>query len=416
MKSDNAIKHIMQFIGVVLLAMLAVLLLSVLFGWNPTRLYSVLCGRAADLADTEVPQLVLKQISVLIAMIGVGFAAIYFNITTRLKKIETIEEIHRNAIGLTGILVESIIYELPPLSYTQHIPFEQFKIFKKIQHVLKLSDRFNGVSEANSKVLVGYAQYFVRGIICFCIGEYNNTIDSLLQAAKTADSADMKVQALWRLGIAYRQTKRFREARDLFEELEKDKGGNHCGTWGLALKGQILTDYAEYKSANNYQISVWGNSANRRDLLESAEEHIDVLCSQGFLDTQFVSFYGALIKIELGKDPVTEGGENLLHHTVNESLVEGKLYPHSEDYAVQADFYLSIAMCYEYLRRKAAEDKNGDDEAKYRYKRDDCGRRAEICARRVQSDYNQYKMIYSEKQLREVTANTFISELREWLV
>ena len=213
---------------------------------------------------------------------------------------------------------------------------------------------------------------------------------------------------MWRLGIAYRQEKQFDKSWETFDKLEglPPEGSE---LWSLALRGKMLTKYAQFKNSNNSRIWSRDIQGGPDRLLTEAEQEFETLWRAGFNEPQFVSFYGALIKIESGQLPIVDG-INLLQYTINESLVGEKLYPHPEDYAILADFYFSIAVCFDLLyRQEVAENQN------HIRNRNHYVKKANKFAELVRSDYGEYDTIYSEKQLREVTADTFISELREWL-
>ena len=388
------------------LALLLLVLLSVLFGWNFTRIENAL----EYLTDKDVPQLVLKQISVLIALIGFGFGALYFYFHGIQSKIDKIDECHKHVLHLMDTFIKLNIYELPLRSYTQHIPMERFRIFEQLETALGLYENLHPQNNRKAANTAEYKLNFIRGVIAFCNKKTDQSVIYFRKAAKVIedDKRHETIDALWRLGIAYRQEKQFDKSWETFDKLEglPPEGSE---LWSLALRGKMLTKYAQFKNSNNSRIWSRDIQGGPDRLLTEAEQEFETLWRAGFNEPQFVSFYGALIKIESGQLPIVDG-INLLQYTINESLVGEKLYPHPEDYAILADFYFSIAVCFDLLyRQEVAENQN------HIRNRNHYVKKANKFAELVRSDYGEYDTIYSEKQLREVTADTFISELREWL-
>jgi tetratricopeptide (TPR) repeat protein len=346
--------------------------------------------------ETTAEQAIVSIIGALLTFVVIVLAAGYFIINSRLKKIEKVEEIETTLRSTLSLSIDVVLQQLPPVHITQHIPYESFCIFCTVdsiltdeQHRLNLPKR--------------HQEPYVRGLVNHCRGHWREAAKLLEEAAGKAERKEERAIILWRLGITYRQFEEFGKSGSKFDDM-LELAKPYSELWSLALKGEALTLYAQYKSDNKYETLVWGTRNNRgsASLLIKANDYIEKLLSHGFDDPQLTLFYGALIKEEIkaiGMDAGPTKSEDLFRDTYDQSLVNGRLYPYQNDHAILADFYFSLAICCKYLGKE-------DEQKKY-------ATLAEHYARLVDKDYgsDEYDFIYSEQYLKEVRALIFIEDI-----
>ena len=306
-----------------LLSVIAAILIIVLLVVIVLSSLGILCILSASFPTPDILQ-------VLIALIAIIAAGSFFIIETRLKKIEEVEELERDLMNTISTQIDLVTYWLPPRTYTQHIPWEAFKIFNRISILFESGKIYKKFLEFPASL---YKVNLVYGINYYCQDSMEEAIKRLEEALNRAKTEREKGEVLWKIGIAYRQVCQFEKSKETFEKLGHitDRGSE---LWALSLIGKAITLYAEYKNVNDYETLVWGNLHNEQNLLREAFSNIQTLWNNNFRIPQLVSFYGALIKMELGENPV-DNGVNIFQYTIEKSLINNEyLYPYQEDYAI----------------------------------------------------------------------------------
>jgi tetratricopeptide (TPR) repeat protein len=353
---------------------------------------------------------IVTLVAALIALVGLMVAFITLLAIVWIRKFEKLLNLPNKLMDVVRAVVESSVYQLPPLSYTQHIPLESLRLFRSLEEIFD-SPQFaprRGESPPRSRL---YTESLVRGVMAFCSGLGRNSLQLCIKhfsrARDNATSLREWTEALWRLGIAHRQSKQFNESLEAFDTLE-GRSPRDSDSWALARKGRALTIYARYKSEHAFNTSLWvaaGPHPIDNHPLREALQLLEDLWRKGFREPQFVPFYAGLIMCELGQDPVIDR-VNLFEYTLTRSVVnDHNLYPPTEDFAVSADFYWSLAICcdllgqYQPVRR-----------AKYAGRRDEYADAARRLANLVATADEEYTLVYSERFLGEVPVGTFLEK------
>jgi len=389
---------------VLLSAALSVAILSI---------YLVIRGvtAACHVEKAQVKSEVVTLVAALIALVGLMVSAAALYIIIKGRDIQRVTDLPKELANVVDTLVQSSLYQLPPLAYTQHIPLESLHLFRSLEDIFDSPHFSEKAGGARSKTR-RYRESFVRGVTAFCSGggdrSLQRSIDHFGDALTYARGHREQTEAQWRLGIALRQAGQFDKSLDAFSTLGDTEPGSD--SWALGLKGKALTIYARYKSQNRFCTLMWGGDHGPpagQDALNEALQDLLFLWQRDFTEPQFVPFYAGLIMCEMGlpsvDGPVPVDAKKLLKHTIERSVVgNGNLYPPPDDFAISADFFWSLAICCDLLGVLDPAQRN-----RCRVRRDRFASAAMRHAVLVAEADEEYKFVYSERFLAEVPVSKF---------
>ena len=138
------------------------------------------------------------------------------------KRLEKLEQIEKNFESLNSLLLvglEVAVLALPKSDESQHIPHQVAEIAGEIE---KIYEKYPHILEVLDKSGNGTKLRLVRALYFYATKDYLRSIDILkeINDGQIGD-IDVRKQAMYRLGIAYRHLDEFKKSVDIFRQLEK---------------------------------------------------------------------------------------------------------------------------------------------------------------------------------------------------
>jgi hypothetical protein len=216
-------------------------------------------GKIKGVEDTFI-----QLLGILLIMVTVILTAGSIFLFRRLQKIDRLEEHSKELRETTSISANLILSTLPPLGITIHVPHRLMHMLEEIDGLIRKSDYLRDYIEDEKNRGVGPRIQLAQAIYRYGRDEVN-AIDILKdQVIKRTIDLETYLPAKLRLGIAYRQFGKYKEAYDTFGEL-KDESENYLYYNTLARIGLGFTKYAEFKDKVGWRSGVWGPPQNPLD-------------------------------------------------------------------------------------------------------------------------------------------------------
>lgn len=233
----NIVVRALKYSGLFLLMLLTVLVIyKIVIGTNlinDLRGMSYIILPVAPVTPEEIlsqTQNIISFVALVIALVSTTVGLIFWHVRKKIEKFEqTIEKfeqieerfsrINHTMNSTLLIAMEIAIWGLPKFDESQHIPLKCAEIACKIDEI------FNNRSELEQemdKTRNGAKLRLVRSLHYFAIGDYPKCIGYLTEIVdNNLGDMDVRRNACYWLGIAYRQRGDYELSAKYFSEMEK---------------------------------------------------------------------------------------------------------------------------------------------------------------------------------------------------
>ena len=383
---------------------------------------------ASDSESSTVFQIIAILLT-FVTLIVAGGAAL---ITHRLRTVDELK-IQADDLRETALLNIDILLAGLPLSIeTQHVPYGSMKVLEGVKKIVDTNKTIRELMYEDKPASMAVGKIWLAlGIYKYARGD-----EQCVKCFQRVDELSiMDEETSWlsrlRLGIAHRQFENPKFSLKVFDKLVGETSSNK--EFNLyARVGHALTNYYVFKESVKFQSSAWINNPEDRrhcdeeilKLLENAYDDLAGLWSKQENQIVFVSLYLSEVAYDLWQ--YRHYPEYLQMFVDTADYTVRNISFNKEDSAILADYYLAAAICYGLLAEVYQEKESsallsdkGDATSlsakikDYEMHMAEYFKKSDKHAVIVEERYTNYDLIYSEKQLRDIKAKDFRTELKE---
>ena len=421
----------------------------------------------------ETDSTVLQLAGIILAFVAVMLAIGGWVVHRRLQQADRLDAIAEDLRNAASISTDIVVSSLPSFTTTQHISWKTLQVLKRIDDLVTRTPYFREFVDKKEHSWWASRMELARGIYHYGIGDkrcmrlLKSVIDMPVVERETRLTA-----RLW-LGLGKRQYKDFDGSRKEFEDLREEAGASPLLRLGARV-GAALTLYAKFKyergardkkhppdavfdreafsdlplegagdlvsSFREFQ-DLWEDTVSPREQgwhtfmpLYFARSAADCLRFVERLEAKDANTLCGLLHVTFlpkATGTLVEKTKRGLRQQVKDSakfvLAEAVLYaptapggdevPHitvlEDDFGFLANYYLGIAMCLHLIRDVMIEDPKKGERVILKTEVDAALSKALRYANLVETYFPAEATIYSERALREESANAVVQEIKD---